>query len=69
MLHFEYPTIVVPIQDKLTISIRGDNIGLGKRSETPDISKSALDFIPGDLKIKLPDKFNGNRSKLDLFLV
>ena len=34
-----------------------------------DISKLVLDFIPGDLKIKLPNKFNGNRSKLDPFLV
>jgi hypothetical protein len=59
---------VVPTQDKSTISIRGGNIGLDERSETPDISEPALDFISGDLKIKLPDEFDGNRSKLDPFL-
>ena len=69
MLYFEYSIIVILIQDKLIISIRGGNTDLDKRSEMPDISKLVLDFIPGDLKIKLPNKFNGNRSKLDPFLV
>ena len=60
---------MVPIQDKSTMSVRGGNTGLGERSETPDVSEPALDFTPGDLKIKLPDKFDRNRSKLDPFLV
>jgi hypothetical protein len=50
------------------MSVRGGNTGLGERSETPDVSEPALDFTPGDLKIKLPDEFDGNRSKLDPFL-
>ena len=63
---------MISIQDKLTISVREGNSGLereGKRSEISDISKVALDFISRDLKIKLSNKFNGNRSKLDPFLV
>jgi hypothetical protein len=34
----------------------------------PDILELALDFTLKDLKIKLLDEFNGNKSKLDPFL-
>ena len=34
-----------------------------------DISEPIPDYIPEDLKIKLSNKFNRNRSKLDLFLI
>ena len=36
----------------------------GRKTPVP-----VADFIPGDLKIKLSNKFKGNKSKLDLFLV
>ena len=39
-----------------------------ERTETPDIPKATPDFTPGDLKVKLPNEFDGNRSKLDPFL-
>jgi hypothetical protein len=48
--------------------MRGGNTGLGERSETPDVPELALDFTLKDLKIKLLDEFNGDRSKLDPFL-
>jgi hypothetical protein len=48
--------------------IRGGNTSLSERSEMLNISKLALDFTFKDLKIKLLDKFNGDRSKLDPFL-
>jgi len=35
----------------------------GRATSAPEI-----DLIPGDLKIKLPDKFEENKSKLDPFL-
>ncbi len=39
-----------------------------KRVETPEASKPIPDYTPKDLKIRLPNKFNRNRSKLKLFL-
>ena len=54
------------------MSLKGGNSGRGKeveRTETPDVVEQVPDFTPGDLKVKLPDEFDGNRSKLDPFLV
>jgi hypothetical protein len=54
------------------MSLKGGNSGRGKEvecTETPDVVEQAPDFTPGDLKVKLPDEFDGNRSKLDPFLV
>ena len=62
---------MVPIQDKSTISLKGDNSGQGKEveyTETPNVPEATPDFTPGNFKVKLPDEFNGNRSKLDPFL-
>ena len=59
---------MVPIQDKSTMFIKGGNISLSERSETPDIFKLALDFTLKDLKIKLLNEFNGNKFKLNPFL-
>jgi hypothetical protein len=49
------------------MSVKGDNSGkeIAQERETP---VPEGDFAPGDLKIKLPDKFKGHRSKLDSFL-
>jgi hypothetical protein len=58
---------VVSNQDKLIMSVKGGNngkeIAQGRETLVPE-----GDFAPGDLKIKLPDEFEGNRSKLDSFL-
>ncbi len=51
------------------MSIRGEKSSKGKaeadnvleRAPTPDLTL-------GDLKLKLPEDFNGNRSRLELFL-
>jgi hypothetical protein len=62
---------MVLIQDKSTMSIKGGNQGLGrdvKRADTLDVHELALDFTPRDLKIKLLDEFNKNKSKLNPFL-
>jgi hypothetical protein len=51
--------------------IKGGNQGLrqdAERADTPDMPELALDFTFKDLKIKLLDKFNKNRFKLDPFL-
>ncbi len=53
------------------MSLKGGHLGRKrevKRIETPNASKLILDFTPRDLKIRLPNKFNRNRSKLELFL-
>ncbi len=39
-----------------------------KHIKTPNTSKLTPDFTPRDLKIRLSNKFNGNRSKLEPFL-
>ncbi len=54
------------------MSLKGSNSEREKEVEytkTPDILETTPDFTPGDLKVKLPNEFNGNRSKLDPFLV
>ncbi len=53
------------------MSLKGGYSGQGKdieRMETPEALKLTLDFTPRDLKIRLPNKFNRDRSKLELFL-
>ncbi len=53
------------------MSLKGGHLERGKdikRTETPKASKLTPDFTPRDLKIRLPNKFNRNRSKLELFL-
>jgi hypothetical protein len=54
-------------QDKSIMFVKGGNsekeIAQGRETPVPE-----GDFVPGDLKIKLPDEFKGNRSKLDSFL-
>jgi hypothetical protein len=62
---------MVPIQDKSTMFIKGGNQGLrrdAKRSDTLNVSELALDFTLKDLKIKLLNKFDRNKFKLNLFL-
>jgi hypothetical protein len=52
--------------------IKGDNLSLkreGKRLKTPDIFKVTLNFTLKDFKIKLLNKFNKNKFKLNPFLV
>ncbi len=53
------------------MSLKGGHAGHRKdikRAETPKAPKPILDYTPRDLKIRLPNKFNGDRSKLELFL-
>ncbi len=53
------------------MSLKGGNSGRGKEVKyagTPEVPKLTLDFAPRDLKIKLPNKFNRDRSKLEPFL-
>ena len=64
--------IVILIQDKLTISLKGDNSEYRKEikyTKMSDISKIIPDYIPEDLKVKLLNEFDRNRSKLDPFLI
>jgi hypothetical protein len=48
--------------------IKGGNTSLNERLKTLNVFKLALDFTFKDFKIKLLDKFNGNKSKLNPFL-
>jgi hypothetical protein len=48
--------------------IKGGNISLNERLKTLNVFKLTLNFTLKDLKIKLLDKFNKNKFKLDLFL-
>ncbi len=53
------------------MSLKGDSLGRGKEIKyigTPKVPELTLDFAPRDLKIKLPNKFNRDRSKLEPFL-
>ena len=44
-----------------------DNKGK-ERSETPILDTLILDLVLREIKLKLLDKYNGDRSKLDTFL-
>ncbi len=53
------------------MSLKGGHLGRGKdikRIETPEAPELIPDFTPRDLKIRLPNNFNRDRSKLELFL-
>ncbi len=53
------------------MSLKGGYSGRGKdikRIETPKAPELTLDFTPRDLKIRLPNKFIRDRSKLEPFL-
>ncbi len=53
------------------MSLKGGSSGRGKEIKCagiPKVPKLTLDFAPRDLKIKLPNKFNRDKSKLELFL-
>ncbi len=53
------------------MSLKGGYSGRGKdikRIETLEVSKLTPDFTPRDLKIRLSNKFNRDRSKLEPFL-
>ncbi len=51
------------------MSIRGEKSGKGK-AEADKVPKRAStpNLIPGDLKLKLSEDFNRNKSRLKLFL-
>jgi hypothetical protein len=72
MLHFKYFIIIILIQDKLIMFIKGSNSSLKKevkRFEILNVFKTTLNFTLKDLKIKLLNEFNKNKSKLNPFLV
>ncbi len=53
------------------MSLKGGHLGRKKdikRTETPKAPKLTLEFTLRDLKIRLPNKFNRDRSKLEPFL-
>ncbi len=53
------------------MSLKGDSSGRGKEVErigTLEVPELTPDFAPRDLKIKLPNEFDRDRSKLELFL-
>ncbi len=53
------------------MSLKGGYSEQGKdieRTETPKAPKPIPDFTPRDLKIRLPNEFNRDKSKLELFL-
>ena len=49
--------------------IKGGNISLNKRLKTLNVFKLTLNFTLKDFKIKLFNKFNKNKFKLNLFLI